>query len=547
VENNPLDIFRNSLTGTLLRIVALALIDIFAIWFITGLLEEGDWILAGFVAVVTLGINLAFLFDRFYPFRWFSAGLALMIIMILYPTLFTIYVAFTNYKDGNLLTRPQAERIFEQQLYLPEDAPTYTWTAFRAEDDPNQYGLWLVPTQEGEESIFALPGEAIPASEVDLGTFALDDKGIPEGIPGYTRIPQLQTLAILDNPLSKTDFGEPENVIKLNPTRPDKEAGVFRQRYTFDDEGLLFDHQTGVTYEAEQGTFTPIDGPLKDADGNLVDAEGKLLEPIRPGYFVITGFDNFRRLIENEKIREPFIRVFIWTLTHAFMVVFISFWFGLGLAVVLNADFMPGRAVLRTALLVPYAIPSFISVLVWRGLLNEELGVINRLLGDIGINGPDWRSNPTWAKIGILVIQLWLGFPYMMLVCTGALQSIPNDIYQAARVDGANPFQQFRHLTLPLLLVAVGPLLIASFAFNFNNFTVIELYAEGGPPISPESPAGHTDILITYTYQLAFGTGRGADYGFASTITLVIFLIVAAMTLFNFRFTRSWEEISENV
>jgi ABC-type sugar transport system permease subunit len=547
VENNPLDIFRNSLTGTLLRIVALALIDIFAIWFIAGLIEEGDWLLAGFVAVVTLGINLAFLFDRFYPFRWFSAGLALMIIMILYPTLFTVYVAFTNYKDGNLLTRPQAEQIFEQQLYLPEDAPTYTWTAFRAEDDPNRYGLWLIPEQEGEEAIFALAGEAIPASEIDLGTFALDDKGIPEGIPGYTRIPQLQTLAILDDPLSKTDFGEPENVIKLNPTRPDKEAGVFRQRYTFGDDGLLFDEQTGVTYEAVQGTFTPIDGPLKDAYGNLVDAEGKALEPIRPGYFVLTGFDNFRRLIENEKIREPFIRVFIWTLIHAFFVVFISFWFGLGLAVVLNADFMPGRAMLRTALLVPYAIPAFISVLVWRGLLNEELGVINRLLGDIGIEGPDWRSSPLWAKAGILVIQLWLGFPYMMLVCTGALQSIPNDIYQAARVDGANPFQQFRHLTLPLLLVAVGPLLIASFAFNFNNFTVIELYAEGGPPISPESPAGHTDILITYTYQLAFGTGRGADYGFASTITLVIFLIVAAMTLFNFRFTRSWEEISENV
>jgi ABC-type sugar transport system permease subunit len=127
------------------------------------------------------------------------------------------------------------------------------------------------------------------------------------------------------------------------------------------------------------------------------------------------------------------------------------------------------------------------------------------------------------------------------------LQSIPDDIYEAARVDGAGPLQQFRHLTLPLLLVAVGPLLIASFAFNFNNFTIVQLFNSGGPPISPDNPAGHSDILITYTYKLAFGSGRGADYGFAATISVVIFLMVAVITVFNFRFTSTWEEISENV
>jgi ABC-type sugar transport system permease subunit len=204
---------------------------------------------------------------------------------------------------------------------------------------------------------------------------------------------------------------------------------------------------------------------------------------------------------------------------------------------------------MRTLLLVPYSLPAFISVLVWKGLLNEQLGVVNKtLVSTFGLeNGPKWTSDDMWVKAGILLIQLWLGFPYMMLICTGALQSIPNDIYEAARVDGANVLQQFRHLTLPLLLVAVGPLLIASFAFNFNNFTIVELFNKGGPPISPDTPAGYSDILITYTYELAFGSGRGADYGFAATISLVIFFIVAVITFFNFRFTRTWEEISENV
>jgi arabinogalactan oligomer / maltooligosaccharide transport system permease protein len=546
--SSPLDVFRNSLSGLLLRIAALSVIDALAIWFVIGLAREGDWILLGFVAFVTVGVNAAFLIDGLYPFRWFAPGLALMIIMILYPTLFTVYVSITNYRDGNLLTPPQAERIFDQQLYLPEDSPTYSWKAFRSESDPNDYALWLTPDSDrATEVIFATDGEVIPATELDLGGAALDEDGIPESLPGYVRVPQNEIFRILDNPLSQIEFGEPDNVIKLSPTRPDRQAGVFRDRYTFNEDETLFDHQTQVTYEAIEGTYTPIDAPLKDENGVPVDEEGQPLEVIRPGYFVITGTDNFQRLIESEKVREPFVRVFLWTITHAFLAVFITFWFGLGLAVVLNADFMPGRAFLRTALLIPYAVPGFISVLVWRGLLNEQVGIVNKMLEDIGINGPPWRSDPLWAKMGILIIQLWLGFPYMMLVCTGALQSIPRDIYQAARVDGANYYQQFRFLTLPLLLVAVGPLLIASFAFNFNNFTVIQLYAEGGPPISPESPAGHTDILITYTYDLAFGSGRGADYAFAATITLVIFMLVAALTIFNFRFTRSWEETSENV
>ncbi len=227
-----------------------------------------------------------------------------------------------------------------------------------------------------------------------------------------------------------------------------------------------------------------------------------------------------------------------------------TFSLGLAFALLLNDKVIPGRKIWRSLLLIPYAIPSFISTLVWRGLLNPRLGLINdfleRIVGEG--NAPGWYSDPIWAKAGILLIQLWLGFPYMMLICTGALQSIPQDMYEAAEVDGANAWQRFRNLTLPMLLVSVGPLLIASFAYNFNNFTVIELFNEGGPPIANSSvPAGHTDILITYTYEQAFGSGGGTNYAFASAITLVIFLLVATITIFNYRFTRRWEETSRNV
>ena len=529
--------------------MALALIDGFAIWFVGGLFDQQDYILAAFVAVVTIGINAAYLIGGLYPYRWFSPGLTLLILMLIYPTVFTVYVAFTNYKDGNLLTRNQAQKILLNQTYLPPDAPTYSWTAFRSTVDPNEYALWLIPdTAAGGPAMLAKPGELIPGDQVDLGGNTLDDKGIPTGLKGYERIPKGQVLALLDNVLSKIEFGEPDQIVKLNPAKPSKQAGVFRPKYTLNRDGTLLDNETGVLYKPIQGTYTPVKGPHMNATGQVTDAEGNVLPVIRPGYYVVTGLDNIKRLITNERIRGPFIRVFLWTLAHAFFTVFLTFWFGLFLAVVLNAKFMPGRAVLRTLLLVPYAMPAFISVLVWRGLLNEQLGVINKTIHTLfGIDGPRWFNSPIWVKAGILLVQLWLGFPYMMLITTGALQSIPNDIYEAARVDGASVFQQFRHLTLPLLLVAVGPLLIASFAFNFNNFTIVQLFNQGGPPISPDNPAGNSDILITYTYKLAFGSGRGADYGFASTISLVIFLMVAAITFFNFRFTRTWEEISENV
>ena len=161
---------------------------------------------------------------------------------------------------------------------------------------------------------------------------------------------------------------------------------------------------------------------------------------------------------------------------------------------------------------------------------------------------PPWLSDQWWTKIGILLVNLWLGYPYMMLIASGALQSIPGDLYEAAKVDGASGWQRFWSITLPLLLVTVGPLLLASFSFNFNNFNVIYLFNEGGPPIpNTPTPAGHTDILISYTYRLAFGSGRGADYGYAAAIAFVIFLLVSVITIFNFRFTRIWEEVSESV
>jgi arabinogalactan oligomer/maltooligosaccharide transport system permease protein len=147
--------------------------------------------------------------------------------------------------------------------------------------------------------------------------------------------------------------------------------------------------------------------------------------------------------------------------------------------------------------------------------------------------------------VSVIVVNLWLGFPYMFLICTGALQSIPDELTEAATVDGAKPWAVFRLIKFPLLLVSVAPLLIASFAFNFNNFNIIYMLTGGGPR-NPSAgvDAGATDLLITLVYKVAFGSGTGRDYGLASAFAILIFIIVAIVSVIGFRQTKALEDLN---
>jgi arabinogalactan oligomer/maltooligosaccharide transport system permease protein len=180
---------------------------------------------------------------------------------------------------------------------------------------------------------------------------------------------------------------------------------------------------------------------------------------------------------------------------------------------------------------------------VWGGLLNDDFGVVNRLLGHIGIHVP-WLFEPNWARMSVIIVSTWLTFPYFFLVSLGALAAIPGELVEAARVDGAGRWQVFRKVTLPLLLVAVAPLMIASFAFNFNNFGNVYFLTGGGPASSDQSVAGATDILISYSYKIAFASGKGQDFGLAATISIFIFVIIGTISAISFSRTKSLENLA---
>ena len=228
----------------------------------------------------------------------------------------------------------------------------------------------------------------------------------------------------------------------------------------------------------------------------------------------------------------------MWTISFAFGSVLLTFIVGFFLALTLNDDRIIGRRLYRSFLLLPYAIPGFISLLVWANFYDQQNGLINNLLGT-NIN---WLGDPTWAKVAVLLTNLWMGFPYMFIVCTGALQSIPSDVKEAAKVDGATGLQTTLRITAPLLLVAVAPLLVSSFAFNFNNFNAIELLTGGGPFAHGGDIRGGTDILISMIYRTAF---RGqSEYGFASAVSVVLFIITGILAAIQFRATRALEDIN---
>jgi len=262
---------------------------------------------------------------------------------------------------------------------------------------------------------------------------------------------------------------------------------------------------------------------------------------LRNWHFI--GLRNFAEILAGSS-RAEFFGVFAWTVTWAVLSTALAFAAGLGLAVLLNNSRVRERKLYRTLLILPWAMPSTITVMTWAGLFSTSFGPVNRLLGRAGIAPVPWLTDPTMARIAVLLVNLWLSFPFMMTACSGALQGIPAEIYDAARVDGAGTWQVFRRITFPLLRSATLPLVISGFALQFGNFGVVYLLTGGGPYTNPGSLAGATDLLATWMYKMAFASST-LDYGLAAANGIMIFLIVGGLTVLNSWLTGAFREVDE--
>lgn len=506
----------------------LALIDALAIAAAPALIAAEQLGLLAFLGVAALSLNVVYLWPRARASKWILPGFIFMAIFVIWPVIYTAFVSFTNWSDGHILSKQQAiDRLESETIRGGEEAELLPLYVFR--NDAGEIRFWI---PDEEATYFGEPRERSEEPDPDsledpqaLGVTDDDGDGIPEIVGDFRRL-ETRDLFGMAGQLQSLVLDLPTGIARVQ-TIGQIEVVQATSRYIYDEE-------TDTLYDAQ------LDVTCTEGTGNFICAG----QPVSPGWHVVIGFDNYIAALTRPALRGPLVSIFTWNMVFAAGSVVLTFALGLALALALQPEKMRGRATYRSLLIIPYAIPAFISAVVWRGLMNAQFGQVNRMLDGIGIDPIPWLQHPTWAKIAILLVNLWLGFPYMFLIATGALESVPDELKEVATVDGAGPVRVFRSVTLPILLISTAPLLIGSFAFNFNNFVLIFILTQGGPPVVGDAvPWGSTDLLITFVFDLAFSAGRGANFGLASAYTVLIFVMVALFAIIGFRMTRNLEKV----
>ncbi len=501
--------------GFIVKLILMALINALGLYGILAAWAQDSMGVVAFLVVALIAANWVYFSKRAVPAKYLYPGLVFLAVYQLYVMGNTAFVAFTNYGDGHNSTKAAA---IEQILK----------TSDRRIDGSSTYPVAVVG--QGADLGFAV----VRDGEVQLGT--MDEPLAPvAGEVDGDRVAAVEGWEIL----SIAEIQQQQNeVLGLRVSLSEEPADGWLRT---DNGSLAYVARSTLSYDEAADTFTNDEGKVfsADPDRGLFAAEDG--EELVPGWRVLVGFENFSKMFTDSRLSGPFFQILVWTFAFAILSVATTFALGLFIAVIFNDPLVKGRRFYRAMFILPYAFPGFLAALVWKGMLNKEFGIINEtLLGGADIN---WLGDGNLAKLAILGVNLWLGFPYMFLITTGALQSIPGELHEAGVMDGAGPWRRFRSITFPLLLVSVAPLLIASFAFNFNNFSLIYMLTGGGPNF-PGAPVviGETDILISMVYAVAFESGV-KQYGLASALSILIFVMVGVISWLGFRQTRKLEEI----
>jgi len=483
------------------------------------LTRDGAWLAVIGVAFVAMAVLAVYGTKGAVPMKYLFPGLIFLVALQIWPIAYTVQTSFTNYGDGHKISKQESiDSIIANSVREVQGAPRYKLSVAVKDGSDIATGdaVFLLTDPQGK----TLVGDLTGLKNLSDGVEKAPNGKITKAA-GYQILSAIQVNARKD----LNDFAVPTS----------DGGGIKRV-------GLseAFEGKATVSYDKSSDTLTnSVTGQKyvpKDATWAPANGQG---EAFSQGWKEGVGLDNYKDVLTDQTLRAGFLKIFIWNVAFALLSVASTFLLGMLLALLLNDPRLKGKAFYRSLLILPYALPLFVTALVWASMFNQDFGLINQITHlDI-----DWIGDPWAAKAAILITNLWLGFPYTFIVCTGALQSIPGDVLEAAKIDGASALRTMRSIIMPLLLVAVGPLLIASFAFNFNNFGLVYLLTKGGPFEADNSSIGSTDLLITYAYRLAF-SGVRPDFGLAATVSVFIFAIVALMTYQGFRYTKALEEVN---
>jgi len=488
------------------------------IWMGIRFFQSKSWFLSFFFLSASVLVAYIYTARKRIPAKYLLPGILLLFLFQVYPAFYSGYVAFTNDSNGHQISKSQAISTIIENSTVPvaNSGPI----DFKAALEANTNQLIIIfeypkgSYWAGNSSTL----DAIPDSAVTK---------LPNGTPT-----QVSGFKLLDSTATEgvaSDLGNMQVHLK---------NGISVQPQDFQ---TLQAFKPGMKYLAsadELINFVSGEKYHPNNNGQMVGASGDVLDP---GWKANIGWRNFGSIIRNADIRHPLLIVLAWTFTNAILIILLSFLMGLALALTFNSPHLYSKRIYRTIFIVPMAIPNVLSVLVWSGLFTTQTGVIDRLFH---ISTP-WLTDSLWARLAVLIVELWITFPYMFLITTGAIQAIPQDIIEAAEIDGASPIKSFRLIKLPLVLRTVAPLLVASIAMALNNFGVIYLLTGGGPTFpNSNGNAGATDILISYTYKLAFNGQEGNNYGLASALSILNFILVGCISIYGLRRIKTMEGVN---
>jgi maltose/maltodextrin transport system permease protein len=487
-----------------------ALVALGGLWLAFAVLAAGQPLLAlGALALIGTGLYV-YVSRAALAWRYLFPGVTGMLLFVAFPLVYTMWIGFTNYSSTHLLSQARVKAYLLEQT-VPDEEHSLEFTLH-----PQGKALRLV----------LAPYEAASGAQRFISP-ALKLKGDKAETATMTALPADAVLAPALN--TREVLAHRDALMALKLAMPDQRVLGYAGVHEFGPSAAVWraNADGSLTRLDDHKTYVP-----NDAEGFYIAADGDRLQP---GYKVAVGFANYSRMLADQEFRGPFISIFVWTVVFAALSVALSLGIGCTLAVLLNWEALRFRTLYRTLLFLPYAVPGFISILVFKGLFNQNFGEINGILNAVFGIKPAWFADPLLARTMMVVVNTWLGYPYFLVLCTGLLKAIPVDLYEASAIAGARPLTNFFRITAPLIVKPLSPLIISAFAYNFNNFVLVSLLTNGRPDfLNTKIPAGTTDILVSYTYRIAF-LDSGQNFGLAAAISTVIFFLVALLSFANLR------------
>ncbi|WP_374403735.1 maltose ABC transporter permease MalF [Niveibacterium sp.] len=468
----------------------------------------GQWLFGVIALSVVAAGSFVYQQARSSAWRFLFPGLLAAALFVVLPIAYTVSLSTSNYSSQNLLTFGRATDYLLSNRYMPVGA--------------QRYGFALLP--EGKRYRARLESETGQIFLSETFTLGHTDKPV-----AMTQIADGAVDAQADTATLVRLVGALKTlVLQL----PDGSTAQMSSLHSFDTSKPLYLRRSDGTLVNQQ------DHSVLRANHRSGYYETASGEKVAPGFTVSVGPAQFLKLLTDEGLSKPFLKVFGWTLAYSGLTVLLSFAAGLALATVLSWQELRWRETYKLLFYLPSAVPMMIAVLIVKMMFFTNTGEVNAVLDTVFGIRPEWFHSPTLARTMVVIVSVWLHFPYMMMLCLGLIRAIPAELYEASALAGAGPLTNFTQITLPLIARPILPVLIASFASTFNNAALIVFLTDGNPSyLDTRDPVGMTDLLASATYRIAFFSG--SNFGLAAAISVLLFLIVAVLAFASLRLTRN--------